>query len=128
MRRAMPRSLVAAEAAIGVLVVHRAVALFISLRSGNFPALSILHLSWTIPTVIGIPFGCRAVWRLAYSASAVLAGVSVFGAALSLFLALRGHEDFTLYTIWYSCSVIYLFTTYYLLRRPAVINYFEGNK
>jgi hypothetical protein len=125
MRRVMPTSLIAAETAIGVLVVCLMVVLALNIRWGTSSTVTVLHLAWTITAVIGIPFRCRLAWRLACAASALLGLIAVLGTVMSLFLTLMGHDDFFFDTIWPSCCAVYVFAVYYLLRRPIAVNYFK---
>jgi hypothetical protein len=127
MKPRMPRSLIAAQAAIGTLVVYQAVVLALDIRWGKSLAatISILNLVWTAVSVTGIAFKYRLAWRLACAVSVVLGGLAVVDTAVFLLLALQGREHFAFYTVWYSCTAIYMLTLYYLLRRPTVVDYFK---
>jgi hypothetical protein len=123
----MPTSLIVAEAAIWAFVVYLSVILVLDIRYGKFP-LTIIHLAWAASAAFGIPFKYRHAWSLACAATAFFGLITAFGIVVGIFIALVGNdEDFAFkIIIWHSCSAVYYWTIYYLLRRPSVINYFDG--
>ena len=132
MKRRMPISLIAAEAAIALLVIYMAIMVGLNFRFGTWRAAPFLHLAWAVPALIGIPFGYRPTWRLACAASAVFGALGaisgaflLFGFVAAFFLKYDGSYPLP---IWYFFCVLYLFLVYYLLSWSTSASYFETEK
>lgn len=136
----MPISLLAAEAALLLLVVYLAILLWLdfqhfllgTLRTRRTGAL-LLHLAWSVPALVGIPFRCRWAWRLACAASAFLGMLGVIGGVFILILAFSGmlifgNSSLAPLAIWSFSAALYMFVVYYCLGWPTSVTYFGNGR
>jgi len=139
MKRTMPISLLVAEAAIALLVAHTIIMLGLDIKyvvssgQSRIPqaeirtAIRILHLSWSVIALIGLPFRWRIAWYVARAASIIIGILETFGGVFVLFVFLLSEKHDPLFfrvAFWNCFFALYLFMIYYLLSRSATRSYF----
>jgi hypothetical protein len=133
MSRRMPVTLIAAEVSIALLVVNVVTTLGLDIRKAQLHAGAFLHLAWSVPAVVGIPFGHRGIWRFASVASGLLAVLGalslvflVFTTVVASFTAVVAPNDFYGGILLGALGVLHLWVIYRLLNWPSSVSYFES--
>ena len=130
----IPTSVLLAGFAMGALVMYLAVNLAVDIASERVLPQTVFYLAWGVLVLVGIWRRSRLAWRVGYVMSAISATVGAIGGAVFLCLYLRNlfaysvNGNFFWLALWFLLAAIYMYTIYYLLRRPTSLTYFAGTE
>ena len=135
MKRSVPRSILLSEVAIAVLVIYLGIVIWADsrlwlagerhyLHSGTL----LVHLSWSMAALIGIPLRCRTAWQLACVASLLTGVLGILVAGALFALSCLGNAFFLATATWRICNAASFLVLFVLLRWPSSVAFFGDEK
>jgi hypothetical protein len=122
MKNENPPSLIAAEAALTLFVIYNVILFCLNIHMGSIRAAPIIHLIWSLSSLIGIIFRNPTSLRLARIA--IVFFVTMGTIYEMVFLLVLRHCELHISLLWQLFVVMYLFFIYYLLRKQSTIHCF----
>jgi hypothetical protein len=92
-------------------------------------AISLFYTAWGAIVLVGIWRKSARAWRFGWLVAAIVGTFQAFGAVFFLLLSFE-HPKWECLPVsaWHLFASIFMYTIFYLLRRPASISYFKGDE